>query len=455
MPDSSYPEFNYQPLEKPSRPKLIKPDEPGDKRDKPDDLTNTTTRRTEGRNRAVGKPKALKESPKTITSIKATNDAANIGRVLAEVSLLMSATLVGGSAVYEGGKAVIPHNSNTADSQSVSASDQSDRKEAIAKGAHPQKYQNDGLTITVVEPSTSQPGKTNFEQRNDVESDLYKKFAAQRMMSWMNMDKLSSQDAQSLNQQIQQMKKVIEGNPSFDGMKKVIQTHTDDLIAFSLDPNKTPFGTDPSVKLSPIQPEVALSLSLIENGGAEHMTSSVGAADDMQVMPDVLAEGLTEINIKTEDFNKLGRDEQAKVRRFIGVRKIARDRDLFGDYGLAVWSYHAGPGNVYHALRLYFKDKTGKDYGDLDEKLGKKDIDIYSEYRDLIKNNNLNLFTLFQDAKVNDFLNSLSDETNLYTWKAIAANEIINRDLPTIIEQVRTRQTKKANDARVAAKIIQ
>lgn len=88
---------------------------------------------------------------------------------------------------------------------------------------------------------------------------------------------------------------------------------------------------------------------------------------------------------------------------------VAKYRDLFGgDLGIAVWNYHAGPGNVGEAIRLYFLDTEGIDIGELDFKV----------YGDLIKKRKLDVRRLLKNPRVEQqLLPRLEDETELYPAK--------------------------------------
>lgn len=252
--------------------------------------------------------------------------------------------------------------------------------------------------VTIVPLGTSGKPDANLSSKDSVEFQVYKQYGEQRMLSWMGLDRLSGRDRENLEKQIGEMEKVIKGNPSFEGMKKVMVNHSRDIIAAASKYN--------------IPPEVMLSLSLIENGGAENMVSGSGAVGYMQLMPD-----------KSPDNGP--RDAQ-KASFYIADMK-----DRFGgDLGIAVWGYHAGEGNVYHALQVYFNNTQGTKFGDITEMSETAAAKMAATYKQLISENKVNLFMLFSNKAVQDqVLSHLEDETELYAWKVIAANIIINQQL--------------------------
>ena len=258
---------------------------------------------------------------------------------------------------------------------------------------------SNGVRIEVINEA-----KTHYPN-SQAEMQVYRQFADQRMFSLLRLDKLSEKDHETLSREVQAMRKVIQGNPSFEGMKSVTKNHAQDIIAAA---NKYK-----------IPPEILLSISLIENGGGENMVSPSGAKGYMQLAPD-----------KSPD-NGPGDAEKAAI-------YLVDMRDRFGgDLGIAVWGYHAGEGNVYHALQVYFNDTRGTKFGDITEMSEAAAAKMASTYKQLISDYKVNLFTLFSNKEVQkQALANLEDETELYTWKVIAANMIINEQLPGIISKV-------------------
>src|SRR3990167_2426523 len=268
-------------------------------------------------------------------------------------------------------------------------------------------------------PSESLP---LVDERDKAELSVYAKYGRERMMEWLNLTKLSNADRARVEQKIGEMKKVIEENPSFEGMKNVLSNHAQSLIELS-----QKFG---------INPEIVLSVCLIENGGAEKMVSPAGAMWEMQVMPDLLSTKLDQRGMTREEFDALSDREKGDLLREIGVENLSDMYKLFGDWGLAVWAYHGGQGNVYRALKIYFEAEF-----DADSLPSGGFLELKNYYRKKIEaaresDKGFNFFILLNDERVKNEISDLEDETELYTLKVAAANQIINEQMPDLARQV-------------------
>lgn len=279
--------------------------------------------------------------------------------------------------------------------------------------------------------SKDENAKSNFEQRNRVMLDLYLENAKSRTESWMGTTKLNGAERQEFENKLRDMRKVIESNPSFEGMKKITTKYSNEI-------------TDYAIKYN-VPPEIALSICLIENGGADGLVSPAGAASAMQVMPELLSQKLGQRGITQEAFQKMGNDSQQKLMREIGVENLSDMYKLFGDWGLATWAYHGGQGNVYRALSVYFNNPyTANNL----PQGGYKELE--SIYQKLVKDaqaKGFNFFTLLENEKVKkEVLPGLVDETELYALKAMVANLIINEQIKPVIEQIIQKQTLPPNN---------
>ena len=264
----------------------------------------------------------------------------------------------------------------------------------------------------------------------------------------MNLTDLTPEERQDFQTKLDDMRRVIEGNPSYEGMKNVMANHAEELINLSIK-----YG---------IPPEITLSLCLIENGGGEDMKSPAGAESEMQVMPQLRNQKLEERGISIDEYNAMDRESQLKLLREFGVENLADMYNLFGDWGLSMWAYHGGQGNVYQALRVFFEDKTGANYGDMNNPYQGSEAATYDVYRNLMKygnpdgtpsagqNKDINMYNfldILNNQKVKDeILSQLVDEDELYALKGIEANNLINEQMPQIIRQILDIQVSKALD---------
>lgn len=201
---------------------------------------------------------------------------------------------------------------------------------------------------------------------------------------------LTPEEAVEVEEMIGQMDKVILGNPSFHEMVQVV-ADLQPLI-------------DASSKKYGIPTSVAYGMILIENGGGHTMVSPAGAVGPTQLMSDAAIE----MGLRVDDEVDERLIPEKAIPAMFGY--IAKYRDLFGgNLGISVWNYHAGPGNVGEAIRLYFLDTEEIDIGELDFKV----------YGDLIKQRKLNVHRLLSNPRVvEQLLSRLEDETELYPAKA-------------------------------------
>lgn len=207
---------------------------------------------------------------------------------------------------------------------------------------------------------------------------------------------LTSQEAVDVDKMTAQMDEVILGNPSFNEMVQVV-AELEPLI-------------DASSKKHGIPASVAYGMVLIENGGGHDLVSPAGAVGPTQLMRDAAIE----MGLKVDDEVDERLIPEKAIPAMFGY--IAKYRDLFGgNLGISVWNYHAGPGNVGEALRLYFLDTEEIDIGELDFKV----------YGDLIKQRKLSVHRLLSNPRViEQLLSRLEDETELYPAKAAAGAQL-------------------------------
>jgi hypothetical protein len=158
--------------------------------------------------------------------------------------------------------------------------------------------------------------------------------------------------------------------------------------------------------------DVALGVSLLENGGSETAVSSAGAMGIFQLMPGTARSlGLT-VNKKVDDRKNVSKSIAA------GVSYLKMNYDRFGDWGLATWAYHAGEGNVAKALKLYAKANTGTTL------VGLKDE---AKLHDYVTANNVTIHKLLSSAAVKPMTKKLSDDSAGYPYKVIATATLFKR----------------------------
>lgn len=166
-----------------------------------------------------------------------------------------------------------------------------------------------------------------------------------------------------------------------------------------------------------VNPNLAIGIVFVENGGGEKIINqNSGAAGIAQLMEVTAAR----YGLKVDETI----DERLDPKKAIpAMCSYLADLHLeFLDPGLAVWAYHAGEGNVYSALRAYFKNVDGQDYGDV---VTSQDPAIAEKYRRLIAERNLTVHQVLENRQVqSEVLSQLGDETELYVYKVVAASQL-------------------------------
>ncbi len=175
-----------------------------------------------------------------------------------------------------------------------------------------------------------------------------------------------------------------------------------------------------------IPEEIALGIVLIENGGGDDLTSSVGARGPAQLLENTARRfGLT-VDSEVDE-----RVDPNKCFKAMSQYLSTMREEFGGNLGIAVWGYHAGEGNVYSALREYFKDTEEVDLGDVGLVLENPVAlpKLTAKYNQKIKETNLSVHQLLSNRAVRDnVLVFLEDETNLYVYKAVGGAELFGEE---------------------------
>lgn len=173
-----------------------------------------------------------------------------------------------------------------------------------------------------------------------------------------------------------------------------------------------------------ISVDTLMGLIGTENGGGPDKINSISKARGVaQFMPD------TAVQYKLID--KYGDRRGEPVLSIDAAGRYLRDtKALFaGDEGMALWSYHAGPGNVYHALRIYFYDVNHEnlhDYGAAIQNNNADDrIKIEERTKELILQDKLDISKLLANEKVKEFTATLKDYSETYPATVVAMSQVI------------------------------
>ena len=168
--------------------------------------------------------------------------------------------------------------------------------------------------------------------------------------------------------------------------------------------------------------ELALGIVFIENGGGQDETSFAGARGPAQLMPETAKRYGLVVNDEIDQRTDPDKCFRAMCNYLQDMRK------MFGnDLGIAIWGYHAGEGNVFDALWVYFKDVEGADLGNFLAATSSEEAQaIAKAYSEKITQGKVNVHKILANEAVKSkVLNFLGDETELYVYKAVAGAEII------------------------------
>lgn len=170
-----------------------------------------------------------------------------------------------------------------------------------------------------------------------------------------------------------------------------------------------------------ISEEMLYGIIAIENGGGPAVENKgSGALGVAQFLPETARQyGLI-----------VGQNEdQRKVPELSidAAGKYLRDhRALFnGDVGLTMWSYHAGVGNVYNAMRTYFLDEYDTDIGSYSDAIVADDArareNVEVKARELMLKDKLSFFKLVTNEAVKtEVIAHLHDYSETYVPSILA-----------------------------------
>lgn len=162
--------------------------------------------------------------------------------------------------------------------------------------------------------------------------------------------------------------------------------------------------------------DLALGVALLENGGSETAISSAGAAGIFQLTQGTAKTLGLKIDRQTDE--RLIPDKNITA----GISYLDQNLELFSDPGLAVWAHHAGTQNVSKALKIYLQSIGEVDAFDFVEAFDSGLLDRAKYvWRAYVTKDNLNVHRLLKNPALDPFLAELSDETELYPYKVVAA----------------------------------
>lgn len=180
-----------------------------------------------------------------------------------------------------------------------------------------------------------------------------------------------------------------------------------------------------------------LGLVITESKGDPFAVSGAGAKGLTQIMDETAKE--LEIKIYEGEGNE--RDDERYIPEIVlpkSAQALRNEYDRFGDWGLALWSWHAGDPAIYRAIRTYCSEALSIELPDIkvveaDESDEAKAAAIEEVtrrkklYQITIAENGVNLFKLFQNETIKQMFSGPQwDKTEEYVPRIIASSLVYN-----------------------------
>ncbi len=158
--------------------------------------------------------------------------------------------------------------------------------------------------------------------------------------------------------------------------------------------------------------DVAIGVSLLENGGSETAVSKAGALGVFQLMPG------TARNLGLTVTKKLDERKDPKKNIEAGITYLKQNYERFGDWGLATWAYHAGEGNVTKALQLYAKANQG---------VKLPGVQDATKLRAYVEKYDITIHKLLSSSAVKTLTKKLNDDSAGYPYKVLATATLFSQ----------------------------
>lgn len=182
-----------------------------------------------------------------------------------------------------------------------------------------------------------------------------------------------------------------------------------------------------TAKMYGISPDTLMGIISVENGGGPSvLNESSGALGVAQFLPDTARQYGLLVNSEFDE-RKIPEKSIPAAGKYLEVHK-----NLFGgDEGLAIWSYHAGVGNVFDALRVYYLDTYQIDIGDYVGAIVANDPvareNVEKKLGEMMKRDGTDVSkVLFNDRVQEQVVSHLDDYSGDYVFAVAAAAELLH-----------------------------
>lgn len=164
--------------------------------------------------------------------------------------------------------------------------------------------------------------------------------------------------------------------------------------------------------------DLLLGLTIIESKGDQYAESPAGARGLTQMMPQMAEKYGLEVS-------EFGNDERYIPEKIVPatVKELKESYNRWGDWGLALWEWHAGAPEIYNAINMYLRDVYQEQLEDINNDSPAEVERIMKSYKDKIAQYNINVFRLFQNPLIRaEFSGPGWDLTSIYVPRAVAAS---------------------------------
>jgi len=162
-------------------------------------------------------------------------------------------------------------------------------------------------------------------------------------------------------------------------------------------------------------------LVITESLGDPKAESGVGAKGLTQVMEHIAPE----LGLKTRERD--GVEERYIPEKILPAtaRELTKEYERFGNWGFALWSWHAGDPQIYSLIRQYAHLEFGQDLPDIAQDDYQSALEVSSMYKTFISQHLQNPYRLFQNQTIAQELERQNwDSTKEYLPRIIGFNEI-------------------------------
>lgn len=275
-------------------------------------------------------------------------------------------------------------------------------------GAHASAFEQHDTNAAGVESSVQSHTTETHDSKKDVLVRAKENIQNGTSLSETVFHDLTPQQQQEANAWVDMFKARLEEKPGYEKQHRQIPQQYKEIIQQTAHA----YGI----------PEAMLyGIIAIENGGGPAVVNqSSGAVGVAQFLPDTARQYGLIVNEKQDQ-------RKDPVLSIDAAGQYLRDHQaLFnGDAGLTMWSYHAGVGNVYNAMRTYFLEEYDTDIGSYSGSIVANDAvareRVETKARELMKKDKLSFFKLVTNEAVkSEVISHLHDYSETYVPSILA-----------------------------------